>query len=122
MFFFDWCDPPMMIGKALLYLSRESADWFQFAADRCMEIFVVSFVLTRNLVFPWIVYICWRDFPNEWPINALKGMLLIILGLMIFWLCVIVKVIYYQYCANQGNVVDIREHENVDKANPKKTE
>jgi hypothetical protein len=40
MLFFDWADPPMLIGKALLYLSREENDIYQRIADICMGIFV----------------------------------------------------------------------------------
>ena len=62
MFFFDWADPPMLIGKAFLYLSLEKDDVYQQIADACMAIFVVLFVSTRIFVFTWIVYVCLRDF------------------------------------------------------------
>ena len=48
-FFFDLADPPMLIGKALLYLSVQPDDVYQQIADGCMAIFVVLFVVTRNL-------------------------------------------------------------------------
>jgi hypothetical protein len=110
MFFFDWADPPMMIGKALLYLSLDSTDWFQWIADRCMEVFVVIFIVTRNIVFSYITWSCFQTFPNDWPMIGLKGMLLVLVGLMTFWFCLILKIIHHQFFQNQGNVNDIREY------------
>jgi hypothetical protein len=116
MFFFDWADPPMMIGKSFLYLSLNdptttTTDWYQWIADRCMEVFVVMFIVTRNIVFSYITWICFQTFPNDWPMIGLKGMLLVLVGLMTFWFCLILKIIHHQFFQNQGNVDDIREHQ-----------
>jgi hypothetical protein len=120
MFFFDWADPPMLIGKAFLYLSLQADDVYQQIADIFMGIFVVLFVASRNVVFTGIVYICLRDFPNTNPVLALKAMLLVLVGLMTFWLWLIVKIICNQFFNNEGHVDDIREeNQDVDAASKK---
>jgi ceramide synthetase len=115
MFFFDWADPPMMIGKSFLYLSLDPTDFCQWIADRCIEVFVVVFIVTRNIVFSYITWICFQTFPNDsWPMIGLKGMLLVLVSLMTFWFCLILKIIHHQFFQNQGNVDDIREREDND--------
>jgi hypothetical protein len=110
MFFFDWADPPMLLGKALLYLTQSQRDTYQQVADICMGIFVVSFVATRNIIFTVIVYFCLRDFPSSnTAIASLKALLVVLVGLMTFWFALIVKTIYYQFFQNQGHVDDLRE-------------
>lgn len=101
----------MLIGKALLYLSTEANDVCQQAADVCMAVFVVLFVVTRNIVFNWLVLtqVCWAFANTSWTIVLLKGLLLTLVGLMTFWLWLIVKVIYNQFFCNQGHVDDTRE-------------
>jgi hypothetical protein len=39
---------------------------------------------------------------------------LVLVGLMAFWFCLILKTIYYQIFQNQGNVDDIRKHGDYD--------
>ena len=56
-FFFDWADPPTLIAKASLYLSKDSTDIFQFVADCFMGVFVVMFIETRNIVFVHGLYL-----------------------------------------------------------------
>jgi hypothetical protein len=114
MLFFDWADPPMLIGKALLYLSLEENDIYQWIADICMGIFVALFVVTRNIIFTCIVYVCLRDFPNTGPLAALKAMLLALVLLMTFWFGLILKTIHNQFFKNRGHVDDIREGHDVD--------
>jgi hypothetical protein len=114
MLFFDWADPPMLIGKALLYLSREENDIYQRIADICMGIFVALFVVTRNIIFTCIVYVCLRDFPNTGPIVPLKAMLLALVVLMTFWFGLIFKTIQNQFFNNRGHVDDIREDHDID--------
>ena len=58
MFFFDWADPPMLLAKALVYLSRKPTDWYQWCADRLFETFAVTFFVTRNVIFSYVVYVC----------------------------------------------------------------
>jgi hypothetical protein len=117
MFFFDWADPPMMIGKAFLYLSLEAEDAYQTIADICMGVFVAVFIVTRNIIFTRIVYICFRDLPNtSHEVIALKAMLLVLVGLMTFWFGLIAKTIYYQLFSNQGHVDDIREDNGIKKS------
>jgi hypothetical protein len=116
MFFFDWADPPLNIGKAILYLSIHKKDGFQSAANVCMGLFVVTFVVTRNVIFSYIVFhivnLPDQDFsPSADPtvIYGIKGMLLVLVALMTFWLRMLVNVVYHQFVVNGGNVDDLRE-------------
>jgi TLC domain len=116
MFFFDWADPPLNIGKAILYLSLHKKDAFQSAANVCMGLFVVTFVVTRNVIFSYIVLhivnLPDQDFSpsaDTIVIYGIKGMLLVLVALMTYWLRMLIKVVYHQFVVNGGNVDDLRE-------------
>jgi hypothetical protein len=114
--FFDWADPPLLIAKALVYLSKETTDIYQFLADRLFELFAVGFFLTRNVLFSYVVYECLRyddqklrtRIPYK-QIVFLKTLLVVLALLMVFWLVLIIKAAIHQG-SNKGNVDDIREH------------
>ena len=88
MFFLDWADPPLLVAKACLYLSRSKEDAYQWWADRLFEVFAVVFVATRNLWLPYLVYRICREVPEAW---ALKTALFVLVILMKYWLVLIVK-------------------------------
>lgn len=110
MLFFDWADPPLLIAKAMVYLSRNPADWYQWWADRLFETFAVAFFLTRNLLFGYVVYICFiLDIQiDPGSLLLLRAMLVVLVILMLFWLWLIIKAAINQ-ASNKGNVEDIRE-------------
>jgi hypothetical protein len=110
MFFFDWADPPMLLAKAMVYLSLDANDVYQKIADMLMGVFVVSFVATRNIAFTAILYIAVRECPNTSELLVLKAMLLVLFGLMTFWLALIAKALHHQFFKNDGHVDDIREN------------
>ena len=114
MFFFDWADPPLLVAKASVYLSRQPTDIYQWCADRLFEIFAVVFFLTRNLLFTYIVYILLThdmDVYHEVSSNVvifLKTQLIVLVALCSFWLVLIIKAAINQ-SLNKGKVEDIRE-------------
>jgi len=116
MFFFDWADPPMLIAKSLVYLSKQPTDVYQICADLLFEDFAVTFFLTRNLLFNYVVYEClWRqdfaifDILPKAQVVLLKSLLVVLVLLMTYWLYLIIKTAIFQLF-NRGNVDDIREH------------
>ena len=110
MFFFDWADPPMLIGKAFLFLSRRESDMYQQIADICMVLFVFVFVFTRNIIFTGIVYVCFRDFSNTSPaIILLKFLMMVLVVLMTFWFVLILRTVHNQFVKRHGHVDDMRE-------------
>jgi len=117
MYILDWADPFLLAAKASKYLSSHPADVFQFASDRLFEMFAVVFVATRNIMFTYVVYIAVvsQDDDNADKEDAtirllLKGMLVILAFLMVYWLGLILQAAAYQRF-HRGNVDDIREDE-----------
>ena len=116
MYILDWADPFLLAAKASKYLSRHPADFFQFASDRLFEMFAVVFVVTRNIMFTYVVYTAVVSHDEEEEKEdatvrlLLKGMLVILAFLMLYWLGLILQAAAYQRF-NRGNVDDIREDE-----------
>jgi hypothetical protein len=100
----------MLLAKAMVYLSLDANDVYQKIADILMGVFVVSFVATRNIAFTFILHIAVRDCPNTSELLVLKAMLLVLFGLMTFWLALIAKAVHHQFFKNDGHVDDIREN------------
>jgi hypothetical protein len=120
-FFFDWADPFLLVAKAFKYLSRNEADVYQFVTNRLFEVFAVIFLLTRNILFTYIVYCAWTE--EMKPLvdgsdiaNArlfLNSMLVLLDLVMTYWLGLIVQGAIHQF--RHGNVEDIREIEVIQK-------
>ena len=107
MLFMDWADPFMLAAKLFRYFSDNRSDLYQFCADRLFESFAVVFIITRNIMFSFVMWVCLRDFPNATASNVLKAFVVIMALLQSFWLCMIIKAAMYQQ-GNEGNVDDIR--------------
>jgi ceramide synthetase len=106
MFFFDWADPPLLLAKSLKYLSRHPQDLYQTLANRLFEVFAVVFILTRNVLYNYVVYIGVRDLP---PWAWISRLLLVLLAvLQTYWLSLLVQAILRQK-QNNGVVEDMRE-------------
>jgi hypothetical protein len=106
MFFFDWADPPLLLAKSLKYLSRHPQDLYQTLANRLFEVFAVVFILTRNVLYNYVVYIGVRDLP---PWAWISRLLLVLLAvLQTYWLGLLVQAILRQK-QNNGVVEDMRE-------------
>lgn len=114
MFFFDYADPPLLIAKAMVYLSRKRMDMYQFMADRLFELFAVAFFVTRNIMFNYVAYVILaydHQLTSSMPFRQvvfLKSMIVVLVILMTFWLGLIIKAAIYQK-SNRGNADDIRE-------------
>lgn len=103
----DMADPPLHAAKTFLYLGRT---WW---ADRCFEVFAVSFFVTRIIFFGRIVWECWgltlggavsgevgRSVLGS---NFLLGVLFL---LQLYWFWLIAAVAVKQ--AKGGNATDTR--------------
>lgn len=115
MFFMDWVDPIMLTAKLFKYVSRRKDDVYQIIADRLFELFAVTFVITRNGMLSYVVWICLRDSPESAVVLKVFCVLLVLL--QTFWFLLIVRVAWHQF-RNNGAVDDIRsdsEDEDQDK-------
>jgi hypothetical protein len=105
MFFMDWVDPIMMLAKLLKYVSRRADDVSQITADRLFELFAVTFVITRNGILNYVVWICLRDFPASAVVLKVFCVLLALLQTYWFGLILLVAM---QQLRNDGTVDDNR--------------
>ena len=110
MFFFDWADPFLLIAKSLKYLSKHPQDMFQNSANIMFVLFALSFFLTHNVLFNYVVFVAFRDFWGTVPANACCILLLLLVVLQTYWLGLLGQAIYLQL-ENGGNVEDIREED-----------
>ena len=104
MFFLDWVDIVLTAAKLCKYMSFRRNDGWQFLADRLFEVFVVSFFITRNGILNYVAYACLVDFEN----TPLKALALMLVGLMTYWLVLIIKAVIHQLFGN-GSFDDLRE-------------
>lgn len=109
MYFFDWPDVLLTSAKTCKYLSLQRQDGYQFCADRLFEAFAAVFVLTRNVAFPHIVYICLLDTSTtatrSTDLTVMLTLLVLLVGLMFYWLAIIVKTAHHQMFGD-GSVDD----------------
>lgn len=50
-------DPPLHAAKMCKYMAGgDTSSWWQFAADRWLEVFAITFLLTRCGLYPYIVW------------------------------------------------------------------
>jgi hypothetical protein len=105
MLFMDWVDPIMMLAKLLMYVSRRADDVYQITADRLFELFAITFVITRNGILNYVVWICLRDFPATAVV--LKALCVLLALLQTYWFGLILLVAMQQL-RNDGTVDDIR--------------
>lgn len=108
MFFFDWADLPLLSAKAFKYLSLDSKDFYNWIANRLFELFAITYFLTRNLMFNFVVFIALRDLSDKISGRIGKILLVMLAAIQTFWLTLLIKAIKKQI-ANGGNVEDIRE-------------
>jgi TLC domain len=123
-YFFDWADPFMLLAKACKYLSSREDDMYQFVTNRLFEVFAVVFVVTRNVMFNYIVYCAFAahynnddddDASTATVRRVLLSLLVLLAFVMTYWLVLIVQAAIYQL-RHSGNVDDIREDEVVQKS------
>lgn len=107
MFFFDWADPPLLLAKALKYLSVHPTDAFQTAANRLFELFAVTFFASRNVIYNYVAYqVIVHLEPNAvWE----RVGLLSLVALQTYWLVLIIQAAMRK-SANDGCVEDVREN------------
>ncbi|GMH53874.1 hypothetical protein TrLO_g14773 [Triparma laevis f. longispina] len=110
MFLLDCADPPLHIAKQFKYCSVKKTDKAQFWADRWFEIFAVSFIVSRNIIYP---YCCWsalieskRYFEHRLDTRICNGLLQILLVLQFYWTSLIFIAVYKQM--KNGGIEDIR--------------
>jgi hypothetical protein len=108
MSFFDWGDIPLLMAKSCKYLSKQPDDFFQWLANRCFELFAVVFFLTRCCLYCYVVLCAVKNLPKNYKGNASRLLLVILLGLQIYWMGLIVKAAQRQK-KNRGNIEDVRE-------------
>lgn len=108
MFFFDWADLPLLSAKAFKYLSLDPKDCYTYMANRLFELFALTYFLTRNVMFNFVVYIACRDLPARASGRTAKILLVMLAAIQTFWLTLLIKAVKKQI-ANGGNVEDIRE-------------
>jgi TLC domain len=108
MFFFDWADPFLLIAKALKYLSKHPQDVFQNSANVMFVLFALSFFLTHNVMFNYVVSVAFRDFWGTYESNVCCILLFLLVILQTYWLGLLIQAIYVQV-KNGGNVEDVRE-------------
>jgi hypothetical protein len=123
MFLLDCADPPLHIAKQFKYCSRSKKDWPQFMADRWFEIFAVTFIVSRDVFYPYVVWSCTMEhkehFVTELSTNVCNGLLWILLVLQFYWTSLIFLAVYNQMV--KGGIEDIRsDSEDEDEDNGKK--
>lgn len=113
MFFMDWADLPMLVAKTFKYLSSDRADLYQFLSDRLFEVFAIVFIATRNIMFPYFVYVAVNsvdDGDGHATLRlAMKVLLVTLVLLMFYWFGLILQAAAYRRYENKGNIDDIRE-------------
>jgi ceramide synthetase len=114
MFFFDWADIPLLSAKICKYLSKHQDDAFQFVANRLFETFAVTFFLTRNCYFNYVVYSFWMDMNSDWANRGCLYLLVLLVGLQTYWLYLIVMAVIRQH-ENGGVAEDPRDKAYSDK-------
>ncbi|CAJ1961853.1 unnamed protein product [Cylindrotheca closterium] len=110
MFFFDWADIPLQCAKASKYLSVEPKDFYNYVANRLFELFAITYFLTRNCMFNFVVYTALRDLPDTSSGATARILLVMLAAIQTFWLTLLIKAVKKQI-ANGGNVEDIREED-----------
>jgi ceramide synthetase len=122
MFLLDCADPPLHIAKQFKYCAVDMKSWPQFMADRFFELFAVSFIASRDIVFP---YIWWsamfegRDyFTHDLGTHACNALLTILLLLQVYWTSLIFIAVYNQIL--KGGIEDIRSDDESDEDNEDK--
>lgn len=95
----DPADVPLHVAKICKYIadaSRSHAKAWQFLADRLFEVFAVTFLVTRLILYG---YVCWsahieagRYFLQGWAAWTCVALLETLLGLQVYWMFLILKV------------------------------
>ena len=106
MVFFDWTDPPLLTAKSLKYLSRHESDIFQRLANALFIVFALIFILTRNVLYNFVVYVGVRDLP-DWAVTS-KVLLVALALLQTYWFYLLLQVVVKQIQSG-GVVSDVRE-------------
>lgn len=108
MFFFDWADLPLQSAKAFKYLSLDPKDFYNYVANRLFELFAITYFMTRNIMFNFVVYTAVKDLRASTSGHIGKILLVMLAAIQTFWLTLLIKAVKKQI-ANGGNVEDIRE-------------
>mmetsp|Transcript_13009 Transcript_13009/g.38845 ORF Transcript_13009/g.38845 Transcript_13009/m.38845 type:complete len:339 (-) Transcript_13009:245-1261(-) len=126
MVLFDPADVPLHCAKMFKYLDKDGA-WASFWADRCFELFAVSFFVTRIVVYPYLIlqgflyYYVWsmkEDIVFD-PIEvSLLFWLVMLLLVNMYWFSLIAKVAYKIFIKGEPGE-DIRSDDE-DEAVPEK--
>ena len=131
MLLLDPADPPLHIAKLCRYMAggNNSSRW-QTICDHMFNLFGVTFVVTRNVMYPYIVWSAWveakRYIDNRGDPTAIFGvylldefiailLLTVLLFLQYFWLYLIIKV------ALKPNAHDNRESSDEEGADKEKS-
>jgi len=107
MFFFDWADLPLQVAKASKYLSLDSKDIWNYVANRLFELFALTYFVTRNVMYNFVVFVACRDLPEDMNGNIAKTLLIMLAAIQTFWLTLLIKAVKKQI--DNGDVEDIRD-------------
>ena len=111
MVLFDPVDVPLHMAKVCKYLHEcEVSSVLGVVKDRLFEVFFLSFVITRLIMYP---YVCWSvqvEVPMYFEVTAAarfaQALLYILLLLQIYWAWLILKIVYKGLV--DGEIEDIR--------------
>lgn len=109
MLYFDWADPPLLVAKCCRHLSKAKHDFFDILGTRLFEIFVITFLLTRNGIYNYMLYRALRPetFPVSIEYHVIQAFLVALALLQTYWLVMIVQAIMRML--KTGNVDDVRD-------------
>jgi len=124
MVLFDPVDPPLHIAKQLKYCADQkgpNAKFFQRGADLVFAIFTITFILTRIILYPYIVWSAIFEsmnyIPYDFPTNTCRFLLAVLLIIQIIWLFYLLRAIHKIIIT--GGVEDVRSDSD-DEDNDKK--
>jgi hypothetical protein len=86
------------------------SDWAQFYADRFFEFFAVSFIFSRDIIFPymwWSAMFEGREYyTHDFGTHCCNALLTVLLLLQVYWTSLIFIAVYKQM--KNGGIEDIR--------------
>ena len=110
MLLMDIADPPLHIAKQFKYLAKTKDSNPQWWADRFFEVFGVSFIFTRNIMYPYVVWAAIWEFKqystHDFDTHILCALLIVLLLLQFYWSGLLVLAIIHMM--KEGGVDDIR--------------
>ena len=118
MSFFSWSDPFLLTAKICKCLSEKQTDAYQFVANRAFELFAVSFFLTRNVFYNYIV-VSVVLYARPWALNiyierplgvVLMYLLVVLAGLQTYWAYLIIRALERK--RRVGHIEDMQDEDN----------